>query len=174
MQIFEFRDEVVGDYREYIESFISIADPRIRQAVDQALQIGLLWRDPLVQINPNFAPGKKIDDLVAEGLLHPECGRIFKRSKRETNGAGYPLNLHLHQEEAIRLACAKKNYVLCTGTGSGKSLSYIIPITDHVLRTGPGRGIRAIIVYPMNALANSQVGELEKFLKDGYEQGKSP
>ena len=174
MQIFEFRDEVVGDYREYIESFISIADPRIRQAVDQALQIGLLWRDPLVQINPNFAPGKKIDDLVAEELLHPECGRIFRRSKKETNGSGYPLNLHLHQEEAIRLACAKKNYVLCTGTGSGKSLSYIIPITDHVLRTGPGRGIRAIIVYPMNALANSQVGELEKFLKDGYEQGKSP
>jgi ATP-dependent helicase YprA (DUF1998 family) len=43
-----------------------------------------------------------------------------------------------------------------------------------VLRTGPGRGVRAIIVYPMNALANSQAGELEKFLKDGYEQGKSP
>jgi hypothetical protein len=40
MQIFEFRDEVVGDYREYIESFILIADPRIRPAVDQALQIG--------------------------------------------------------------------------------------------------------------------------------------
>ena len=174
MQIFEFRDEVVGDYREYIESFISIADPRIRQAVDQALQGGLLWRDPLVQINPNFAPGKRVDDLVAEGLLHPECGRIFRRSKKETNGAGYPLNLHLHQEEAIRLACSKKDYVLCTGTGSGKSLSYIIPIADQVLRTGSGQGIRAIIVYPMNALANSQAGELEKFLKDGYEQGKSP
>jgi superfamily II DNA/RNA helicase/very-short-patch-repair endonuclease len=174
MQIFEFRDEVVGDYRDYIESFISIADPRIREAVDRALQDGLLWRDPLVQINPNFAPGKEIDDLVAEGLLHAECGRIFRRSKKETNGSGYPLNLHLHQEEAIRLAYTKKNYVLCTGTGSGKSLSYIIPIVDRVLRTGPGRGIKAIIVYPMNALANSQAGELEKFLKDGYEQGKSP
>jgi ATP-dependent helicase YprA (DUF1998 family) len=164
MQIFEFRNEVIADYRKYIESFISIADPRIRQTVDQALQDGLLWRDPLVQINPNFAPGKKIDDLVAEQLLHPECGRIFRRNKKETNG-GYPLNLHLHQEEAIRLACEKKNYILCTGTGSGKSLAYMIPIIDHVLRSGSGRGIKAIIVYPMNALANSQARELEKFVQ---------
>src|ERR1700730_661368 len=119
MQIFEFRDAVVGDYREYIESFISVADPRIRQTVDRALQDGLLWRDPLVQINPNVAPGKDIDSLVAEGLLHPECGRMFRRAKKATNGAGYPLNLHLHQEEAIRLARAGENYVLCTGTGSG-------------------------------------------------------
>jgi superfamily II DNA/RNA helicase len=174
MQIFEFRNEVVADYRKYIESFISIADPRIRQKVDQELQGGLLWRDPLVQINPNFARGKKIDDLIEEKLLHPECGRIFRRSKKETDGSGYPLNLHLHQEEAIRLACEKKNYILCTGTGSGKSLAYMIPIIDHVLRAGSDRGIRAIIVYPMNALANSQARELEKFLKDGYGQGNSP
>jgi DEAD/DEAH box helicase len=151
MQIFEFRNEVVGDYREYIESFISIADPKIRRAVDEALQGGLLWRDPLVQINPNFAPGKKIDDLIEEQLLHPESGRIFRRSKKETNGSGYALNLHLHQEKAVRLACAKKNYIFCTGTGSGKSLSCIIPIADHVLRTGSGQGIKAIILYPITS-----------------------
>ena len=54
-----------------------------------------------------------------------------------------------------------------TGTGSGKSLAYIIPIVDQLLRQGSGRGIQAIIVYPMNALANSQYGELEKFLGPG-------
>ena len=53
--------------------------------------------------------------------------------------------------------------MLTTGTGSGKSLVYIIPIVDHVLRHGSGRGIQALVVYPMNALANSQEGELEKF-----------
>jgi len=82
--------------------------------------------------------------------------------------------LHQHQEDAVRAAYAGDNYVLTTGTGSGKSLSYIIPIVDHVLRTGSGQGIRAIVVYPMNALANSQVGELDKFLHHGFPEGHPP
>ena len=82
--------------------------------------------------------------------------------------------LHQHQEEAIRKGTAGRNYVLTTGTGSGKSLSYIIPIVNHVLREGSGRGIQAIIIYPMNALANSQFGELGKFLKLGFSDGKGP
>src|SRR5439155_1679379 len=66
------------------------------------------------------------------------------------------------------------NYVLTTGTGSGKSLAYIVPIVDYVLRHGTGGGIKAIVVYPMNALANSQYGELAKFLCYGYADGKGP
>lgn len=61
----------------------------------------------------------------------------------------------------------KTLYVLTTGTGSGKSLSYIVPIVDYILKNGSGNGIKAIIVYPMNALANSQELELDKFLQSG-------
>ena len=43
----------------------------------------------------------------------------------------------------------------------------MVPIVDHVLRHGSRRGIQAIVVYPMNALANSQLGELDKFLSVG-------
>ncbi len=66
------------------------------------------------------------------------------------------------------------NYVLTTGTGSGKSLAYIVPIVDHVVRKGSGKGISAIVVYPMNALANSQFGELEKFIRRGFAKGQEP
>ena len=59
-------------------------------------------------------------------------------------------------------------------TGSGKSLAYIIPVVDHVLRSGSGRGTQAIIIYPMNALANSQEKELEKFLQHGVPAGPPP
>src|SRR5436305_1649536 len=52
--------------------------------------------------------------------------------------------------------------------------AYVIPIVNHVLQNGSGKGIKAIVVYPMNALANSQLGELEKFLRLGYPDGKSP
>lgn len=72
------------------------------------------------------------------------------------------------------VAQSSKNYVLTTGTGSGKSLSYIIPIVDFVLKNGSGKGIQAIIVYPMNALANSQQGELEKFINLGFPDNKGP
>src|SRR5450756_1006296 len=84
------------------------------------------------------------------------------------------MQLHRHQSEAIRTAGSGRNYVLTTGTGSGKSLAYIVPIVDRVLRLGSGKGIKAIVVYPMNALANSQVKELEKFLKLGYPEGQEP
>ena len=74
----------------------------------------------------------------------------------------------------IKKAKEGKSYVLTTGTGSGKSLAYIVPIVDHVLRNGSGRGIQAIVVYPMNALANSQGEELKKFLEKGYPEGQPP
>ena len=76
--------------------------------------------------------------------------------------------------QAIVKAKEGRSYVLTSGTGSGKSLTYIVPIVDHVLRQGSGRGIQAVVVYPMNALANSQFEELSKFLERGYPKGGSP
>jgi very-short-patch-repair endonuclease len=157
----------VRDYADYTQSFVVIRDERIRQRVDEELEAGLLWPHPIVQLNPAFEPGGTIDDLVDEGLLHERCRQIFRRNKTPESPEGEPLRLHRHQREAIEAAGRGGNYVLTTGTGSGKSLAYIVPIVDHVLRAGTGRGIQALVVYPMNALANSQLGELEKFLSIG-------
>jgi ATP-dependent helicase YprA (DUF1998 family) len=130
----------------------------------------------LIQLNPSFEPGAWIDELVADNMLHKECRKIFRKGKDAAGeiSQGHPLRLHRHQTEAIKVARTGHNYVLTTGTGSGKSLAYIIPIVDHVLRCASNRGIQAIVIYPMNALANSQEGELEKFLRHGYPDGKGP
>ena len=64
--------------------------------------------------------------------------------------------------------------MLTTGTGSGKSLSYIAPIVDHSLRHPKRGSIKAIVVYPMNALANSQLVELGKYLRLGYPKDQPP
>ncbi|MCS6850586.1 MAG: DEAD/DEAH box helicase [Gemmataceae bacterium] len=173
MNIFAFRRQVIGEYKTYTRSFIHIRNCRLRDFVDQQLESGTLWPEPLIQLNPSFEPGKTIDALVAEGTLHPECSRVF-RIKPEPAHPGYPLHLHKHQTDAIYVARSGEPYVLTTGTGSGKSLAYIVPIVDFVLRQGSGRGIRAIVVYPMNALANSQQGELRKFLCYGYPDGRGP
>lgn len=173
MDVFALRDQLVHDYSDYISSFIQIRDNRVRDYVDEQLVSGLLWPDALIQLNPAFQPGQRIDDLVDKGLLHKTCRAVFRR-KSETDPSGSPLRLHKHQEDAIRIARLGNNYILTTGTGSGKSLAYIIPIVDHILRNGSGKGTQAIIVYPMNALANSQLGELRKFVSLGFTDGKGP
>jgi ATP-dependent helicase YprA (DUF1998 family) len=173
MDVFELHSDLIADYAAYTRSFIRISDRRISEAVDREISEGLLWPEPLLQLNPSFEPGATIDELVADGTLHEECRRIF-RIKRHEDDFGVPLRLHRHQEQAIRTAALGHSYVLTTGTGSGKSLAYIIPAVDYVLRNGGKRGIQAIVVYPMNALANSQREELDKFLLRGYERGQSP
>lgn len=173
MDVFQLRDDVVHQYADYVRSFVRIREPLLKQFVDKSLTDEALWPPPLIQMNPSFAVGGWIDELVEQGDLHPECARIF-RIKSEGSADSSPMRLHEHQVGAIRTAARNANYVLTTGTGSGKSLAYIIPIVNHILRAGRGRGIKAIVVYPMNALCNSQYGELEKFLRLGYGQGNEP
>jgi ATP-dependent helicase YprA (DUF1998 family) len=169
------REDAVEEYRRYVRSFLEIKDTRVRATVDEALEQGLLWPEPFVGLSPAFEPGAWIDDLVSEGVLHETCRQVFRKDKSESPPrSGNPMRLHRHQEDAIRHAATGRSYILTTGTGSGKSLAYIVPIVDHVLRNGPGRGIQAIVVYPMNALVNSQHGELTKYLKHGFPDGKGP
>jgi ATP-dependent helicase YprA (DUF1998 family) len=141
MNVFDLRDRLVGDYAGYTRSFIKIADPRISQTVDSALDAGEFWPEPMLQLNPTFLPGGTIEEMVANGTLHRECSKIFKIDKSDADHTGKPLLLHTHQQEAILKARSEKNsYVLPSGTGSGKSLTYIVPIVDHVLRNGSGSG----------------------------------
>jgi ATP-dependent helicase YprA (DUF1998 family) len=174
MDVFALRDHLIADYNRYVASFMAIRDQRIKTRVDENLAAGLLWPDPPIGLNPAFEPGGWIDDLVTEGLLHEDAKHVFRTGKSAANPLGERMRMHRHQVDAIRAARDDRSYVLTTGTGSGKSLSYIVPIVDHVLREGSGKGVKAIVVYPMNALANSQMQELEKFLGSGFPGGKAP
>lgn len=157
LDIFNLRDDVIGDYRKYIESFLKIRDQRVKAFVDQELEQGKLWPDPLVQLNPAYRQSANIPSLVNEGLLHPSCDRYFPDYVSE-------YTFRLHQEQAFRVAHRQEPYILTTGTGSGKSMTYVVPIFDDLLRNPSLKGVRAILVYPMNALINSQKEEFDKFL----------
>ncbi len=162
LDAFKLRDDVIGSYADYVTSFIKIADDRVRAKVDEALAAGDLWPEPWVQINPSYKVQATTDDLIADGTFDPAIRPSF------STPAGDPWRFYTHQVEAFGRAVADRPYVMTTGTGSGKSVTYIGPIIDHVLRTGTGQGIKAIIVYPMNALANSQIDALKEFLPGGY------
>ena len=169
MDVFAFRDELVAEYSRFSRSFTRIRAADISRSVDAAYAAGRSWPAPLIQLNPSFEPGGWIEDLVSDGTLDSECAKIF-RLKSKDDAFGKPLRLHRHQADAISIARRRESYVLTTGTGSGKSLAYFIPIVDDALRhrrAGNGsEGIRAIVVYPMNALCNSQREERERIAKN--------
>ncbi|MCC5790146.1 MAG: DEAD/DEAH box helicase [Opitutales bacterium] len=158
MNILNIHNEITTGYKSYIESFIDISDEDIRKEVERHLQQGTLWPEPLIQFNPAYERALSIDALVEEGSLCPEMKSVF-----------HNFELYTHQVEAIRLGVKPSSFVVTSGTGSGKSLTYIGSVFNDLFTQGSGNGIKAVLVYPMNALINSQVEELSKF-KENYEK----
>ena len=138
MDVFELRRRLVEDYERYIRSFISIRDPRIRGEVDRNLSGGMLWPEPRIGLNPAFEAGRP--HRRPRRRRAPAPGVLDRSSASSpTRAPSGRSRLHRHQVDAIDAARTGANYVLTTGTGSGKSLAYIVPIVDHVLRSGSRR-----------------------------------
>lgn len=172
--VFQFRDQLIEDYGNFSRSFTRIAADDIQSVVAQQYEAGRYWPEPLIQINPNYLRKGSVQALADEGVVHSACAEIFRTGK--TEGRSDPLYLFAHQMEALAKGQSLQSFVVTTGTGSGKSLSFFLPIVDRVLKeraTDPTPRTRAIVIYPMNALANSQLEELDKFLH-GYAEGKRP
>jgi hypothetical protein len=78
MDIFKVHRQLIDDYKSFTTSSVTPLDPRIAQYVHDELAEGKQWPEPWLSLNPTFASGGSINDLVGEGLLHAECARIFR------------------------------------------------------------------------------------------------
>ncbi|MCI0397295.1 MAG: DEAD/DEAH box helicase [Chloroflexi bacterium] len=154
-------------YLRYLKTLFPFQDERLRDAFAQALQSpDLLVKGPLVEVSAAFERQFSIKDLVEEKVLHPSFARLC-----HPDHLPFTRPLYRHQEMAIRKATAGRNIVVATGTGSGKTESFLIPVLDHLLReeatgTLSRPGVRALLLYPMNALANDQLKRLRRLLAD--------
>ena len=155
--IFDLHKDILGDYKLYIDSFINIADEKILATVRKDFDSGNLYPEPLVQFNPSFESGGSVEDLVNDGVLVKEFNNIFYDGENNT------WSIYKHQTEAIVKGNEGKGFVVTSGTGSGKSLTYISTIFNHLFKNPNKSGIKAIIVYPLNALINSQEAALLGF-----------
>lgn len=158
MKAFEFDNRLIDSYARFSRSFSTIRAADLKQEVEKQYNDGRFWPDPLLSLNPRFLTGPSVDELVASGDLQSETGKVFR-----IGGAG--LRFHRHQAQALAKARAGQSFVVTTGTGSGKSLCFFVPIVDAIIKArkaGKPKRTRAIIVYPMNALANSQIKEIEQ------------
>ena len=158
MNVFDLDQAMIDEYAAFSRSFTKIRAQDIRDQIDAAYATRKYWPEPILQINPHYKRDKTVADLVHERVLHPSCNVVF---------AGW--ELRTHQVQSIHIARARRSFVVTTGTGSGKSVCFFLPIIDAVLRgarDGRRGRTRAIVIYPMNALANSQIGELDKYFQN--------
>lgn len=152
MNIFKVHNQIINDYKSYIKSFLLINDRRIKDVVDKELNQGQLWPEPLIQFNPTFEKGLSIDSLVKNEVVNSKLNQIFK---------GY--DLYRHQVEAIKKGVREESFIVTSGTGSGKSLTFLATIFSDLLKNELKAGVKAVLVYPMNALINSQEEEIKKY-----------
>lgn len=160
MDILKLYEGLKGSYKEYLGSFVSIKDKKIEDKVNEAIRMEIPWPKALVQFNPNYEKGVGIQEMIASGLpIHPDLQFFFN------------VPFYKHQQEAIELGCREKEFIVTSGTGSGKSRTFMATIFNYILRnpTACKNKTVAIIVYPMNALINSQWGELDKY-RQAYEE----
>jgi ATP-dependent helicase YprA (DUF1998 family) len=162
VDVFELNQKLIDQYARFARSFTTIRAPDILNQVNEIYAGRRFWPEALLSINPRFRRDRTIAELIKFGQLHRHTGEIFQFPDRE-------LRLYQHQAEALAKAAAGQSFVVTTGTGSGKSLCFFVPIIDRAIKAraaGEPPRTRAIIVYPMNALANSQEEEINKFLDE--------
>jgi superfamily II DNA or RNA helicase len=154
-------------YGNYLKSLVQPRDQKLSRLLIEAIDDSMsgpktLIKGPFLEAQPPYVKGVSIRGLVTDGVL----SRKFLEFSRDALPIDRPL--YAHQELAIKRIVAGNNVIVATGTGSGKTESFLVPIIDHLLKEQDSgtlqSGVRALLLYPMNALANDQVKRLRKVL----------
>lgn len=160
----ESSKRIVDFYRNYLlTTFRTNKDYYNAQLAHELAEDGVISSGPYISMSDNYAKDRSINDLVAEGLVTPELAQL---------SALHPARqLYKHQVEAICKANEGKNLIITTGTGSGKTECFLIPVINQLLEEKAagtlGPGVRTLLIYPMNALVNDQIRRLREIF-DAY------
>lgn len=157
---------ITDSYRNYLSTTFRLKDTNLQRQFEQSLQIpDKFVKGPILEATPPFETSATIEELIKSGILSPRF--------RDLNTEKLPLSrpLYYHQQQAIEKAVHyKRNIAVATGTGSGKTEAFLIPILQYLFEQAQERGlnpgVRALLLYPMNALANDQVARLRDLLKN--------
>lgn len=162
---------IKDEFISYISTLYQISGKDYANSFKNELQKeGAITKGPYLELNDSFKKGKMLSELISIN----EISSLFQELEAGVDEKEKELQLErelfLHQEEAIKKINANRNLIVTTGTGSGKTECFIIPIINHLLREKENKklsaGVRAILIYPMNALANDQMKRLRKLLKN--------
>lgn len=151
---------LVEQYRRFLRTSYRFLDEGLRTQFEAHLaEIDVVVKGPYVTLAREFESGRTLAELVAAGAIDAEAAQL-----RWPFGAN---PLYRHQERALELGRQGNSFVVTTGTGSGKTESFLLPVVDGILRRKREgvRGVQAVLVYPMNALANDQLERLRRLIR---------
>lgn len=156
---------------DYITTSFDIADKEYAKELRTQLEEeGFVAKGPYLDVSGSYKTGESLSQLIASGIASREFAELepVAEKKRELK---LERSLYLHQVEALKKAAAGNNLVVTTGTGSGKTECFLLPILHSLLKekevgTLSANGVRAIIIYPMNALANDQIKRMRRLLRN--------
>ena len=158
-----FREELRDMMTRYITTAASVSPeraPKLARDLRYRLSKEEMVAGPFVESLPDFEKSDSLSNLVKAGLMHESWNALKNHFEGEQL---FQRQLHSHQADAIT---RKGNYIVATGTGSGKTEAFLYPLIDDLLQQGDLErpGIRAILVYPLNALANDQMHRIARLV----------
>ena len=152
-------------HKEYFNFFLTSFSPNnkeLQEKLKYLRNLKYLWREPFIAISKQYELGQPFENFETD-KINDKVKLGFKNIK----------SLYKHQEDGIKNILNNRNTIISTGTGSGKTEIFLIPILNYCFENRDKKGVKAILVYPMNALANDQVERLRKalwFINQGFEK----
>ncbi|PRC47452.1 hypothetical protein C6A85_84885, partial [Mycobacterium sp. ITM-2017-0098] len=111
--------QIENSYKRYLKTLLSPRDGKLAEAFDAEIDAtNMLTKGPILELTPPYETGSTPRQLIEEGVLHSDFGQL-----------GFPVDqpLYIHQETSIRKFLDGRNLVVSTGTGSGKTESFLMP-----------------------------------------------
>ena len=158
----ESSNNIVEFYKRYLLTTFQTNNEKYNEQLEHELnEPNAIAKGPYISLTDAFEKGKTIVDLIKENELVKSFGKIKKLKPERA--------LYKHQEEALRKANQHKNLIVTTGTGSGKTECFLIPVINQLLSEQENgtldAGVRTLVVYPMNALVNDQIRRLREIFE---------
>lgn len=161
--------------RDYIEATYHISDPALIEQRKELLDTpGVIHQVPYIESTPKYKSGVAFASMKGLSPAALEIYQLLSKADGKLPQLLYDPP-YKHQSESIEGCLIKgRNLLIMTGTGSGKTESFLLPILGklaHEAKTSPKSfaedfGVRALVLYPMNALVNDQLGRMRSLFGD--------
>ena len=164
-----------GALRDYIEATYHISAKSLIHRRQTLLDLpGVIHQIPYLESTPRYKTGESFSEMTGLAPAALEAFSAVSQSQGDQPQLIYDPP-YMHQSEAVRGSLiGRRNLVIMTGTGSGKTESFLLPILGKLANEASGRpdtfarhlAMRALVLYPMNALVNDQLGRLRGLFGD--------